>query len=157
MNPVRAIFWIGRVSFFGSAVRLATRQGISHCELLFADGISGTSAPELDGVGTYRFTDWAADGVTPNPANWLTLDLDLTEAEAFIARLWFYMSERAGYDYRGVLFSQLFPWNWEDPKNYFCSEACIAALQLAGRLPHLRPHRISPAGMHHLLAKSQAP
>lgn len=143
---MKAIFWIGKVSLFGSLVRLFKRQGISHCEILFSDGYSGTSDPTKDGIVLYK-------AAPINPADWFVIDLPVTPEEEAKVRV-FFETDEAGckYDWRGIIFCQVFRWGWHSSTRWFCSEACLAALQrIYPALDGIKPWYVDPADFANIL------
>jgi len=142
---MKAIFWIGRSGLFGSLIRFFKHRGISHAEVLFSDGFSGTSDASLGGVVLYKLEPF-------NPLDWFVLDLPATLEQEIEVRRFFMEEAGAGYDWKGIFFSQLFRWNWASKNRWFCSEACTAALQrVYPQLLDLKPCQIDPAELAQIL------
>ena len=143
----RAAFWIGRSSLYGAAIRVIKRQGITHAELVFSDGLAVTADASMGGVVLYPFK--------PSAADWLMLDLP-ADAEA-PARQFVKRELGAGYDWVGIVMAQLLPFGREHPERWFCSELCTAALRWAGVVrPDVAPCRTDPAALYRLLADRDA-
>ncbi|MFA6132447.1 MAG: hypothetical protein WC869_00370 [Phycisphaerae bacterium] len=148
---MKAIFWIGKVGFFGTLVRLFKRDGISHSALLFSDGFCGTSQPGR-GIVLYKLAPF-------NTADWFIIDLPCTPEEEARVRSFFEVDE-AGckYDWRGIAFCQVLRWGWHSNTRWFCSEACLAALQrIYTALQGLKPWYVDPADLATVLDERVVP
>lgn len=148
---MKAIFWIGKAGFFGSLIRLFKRDGISHSEILFSDGFSGTSDAAKGGIVLYKLNFQAKD--------WFIIDLPCEPEEEAKVRA-FFETDEAGckYDWRGIFFCQVFRWGWHSSTKWFCSEACLAALQrVYPALQGLKPWQVDPADLATLLEERVAP
>ena len=121
----RAAFWIGKSSLFGAGIRLVKGYGITHAELVFSDGMAGTSDALRGGVCLYKFD--------PAPGDWLYVAIPgQYEAKA---REWFHDHQGSQYDWAGIVLAQLLGTNWQARGKRFCSESCIESLQYAGFVP----------------------
>lgn len=139
------IFWIGPEGWFGTTIRAITGHGITHCELLFPDGVSYTAYPN-DGV--------VAKKRDLSDPNWL--HTALPDHRATLARDFCIQELGCPYDWKGILGSQLFKANKESPTKWFCSELCVAALQHAGLIPlSVAPATIAPHQLYHHLRQPQ--
>jgi hypothetical protein len=148
---MRVLFWKGPSSFFGSLIRLKTCSAYSHCELLFSDGTRfGIDASFKSGFyrvdGHLKTPDSKSgyDGKEWNAENWDCISIEGGDEEK--TRKW--CEEHVGleYDWKGVVFCQLFPWGIESKNKWFCSEISTAGLQ-AGLYPQvlgLKPYQIAP-------------
>lgn len=148
---MKAIFWIGRCGFIGSMIRLFKRGGISHSEIMFSDGMSGTSAAEKGGIVLYK--------IDFKPADWFIVELPCDAEEEARVRAFFEVDE-AGckYDYRGIIFSQILRWGWHSSTRWFCSESCLAALQrVYPALAGIKPWYVDPADLANILEERVAP
>jgi hypothetical protein len=145
---MRAIFWIGRSGILGSAIRAYKLRGVSHAELLFSDGIAGTSDREKGGVVLY-------DLGRPSKADWVAIDLPDHPAGEERARALIASELGAGYDWLGIALAQVLPWGRQDPRRWFCSELVAAALARAypASMGDVIPHRLDPAGLLDLLVR----
>jgi len=134
---MKAIFWIGKCGLVGTLIRAFKRRGVSHAEIMFSDGVCGTSQP--NGGVVLRHIDF-------NRADWVVLDLPCTPEQEAAVRAFFVEELGCPYDWSGILFAQILGWNWQSKKKYFCSEVCVAALQKAySALAGLKPWRVDPA------------
>jgi hypothetical protein len=134
---MKAIFWIGKCGLAGQLIRAFKRRGVSHAEILFSDGFRGTSVP---GPGI------VLRPLVVNQEDWVIIDLPCSLAEEAEVRAFFEEEKGCGYDWSGIIFAQVFGWNWASKTKYFCSEACIAGLQkIYPCLGDVRPCRVDPA------------
>jgi hypothetical protein len=116
-----------------AAIRLATRGRYSHVELIAGTALHGEAARCLSSSG--RDGGVRAKRILLKPESWdlVELNIDPQGPSSFI-------HERmgAGYDYTGILFSQVLALGCHDESRWFCSEICAAALDLPN------PQRVSP-------------
>lgn len=138
--------------------------GYSHSELIFPNGESFTSTTEFDPkTATY-----------PEPATaikrkggpllrrigypgfeWEYTDLDVADSKILQVREWCVktiddsIKDGGGYDWAGVM-RFVMPWMKEHPKDWFCSESVVAALQTIGYFEGEKAWRISPNKLHKL-------
>jgi hypothetical protein len=148
---MKAIFWIGKVGIAGSLIRLFKRDGISHCAILFSDGFAGTAQPNT-GIILYK-----AEPL--NTADWLIIDLPCYPEEEARVRA-FFETDEAGckYDWVGIFFCQVLRWGWHSSTKWFCSEACLDALQrIYPALAGLKPWFCDPADLATLLEERVVP
>lgn len=118
------------------AVRLWTRSVYSHCELVLSDGRFVSSSPRDGGV--------RAKCIEPSSNTWDFVALPWVEQEDVEAAL-----EReggTGYDWIGIIGSQLLPIGIHSRKRWFCSEFCGAVMGLE------KPERYSPGELAELVA-----
>jgi hypothetical protein len=125
--------------FIDRAIRWWTKGKYSHCELVFSNGDWFSADAWQNKV---RF-----ERVRPNPEHWDIVDLAVTLKEELLIRAWCDSQEGKGYDYIGVVLTQVLSLDIEDPKRYFCSELCVAALQRIGRLKKVISHEESPVSL----------
>lgn len=130
---MRAAFYKGTrpglQGIYSRLVRWVDRGPYSHCELVFADGMSG-SASWVDGGVRLKVIDY-------DPARWDFIELpEHLEAQA---RAWFEQHKGEGYDLLGNL-RFVFWMVRESAKDWFCNEALGAACG------HLQPWRLGPNG-----------
>jgi hypothetical protein len=142
---------------FSRLISWKTHSPYVHAELLFSDGnrfaINANHpamfyAPKFEKVTPGL--DWDAD-------EWDCFDLYGGNEEWVYD--WCDLHVDAKYDWRGLVFCQVFPWGWESKDKWFCSEMTIAALQ-AGRFPAvkgMKPYQYSPAKFHAALLRACAP
>jgi hypothetical protein len=109
-------------------VKLAFRRhlnGYNHTEILFSDGIWGTSVP---GAGVRL-------SATPFPGEYDFVSVPCDERQEEFARQWFVRHKNAGYDWAARLFG------FDRKGRQFCSEAVVLALQAADLLTDLVAHK----------------
>jgi hypothetical protein len=106
----------GLSGLFNRLVRWWCRGPYSHCEIIFSDGLSGSSS-FLDGGVRLKKIDYSPD-------RWDFFSVSTDEKSA---RDWFdrHLSKR--YDVRGI-FGCVIRSVSDDKDKYFCSEAIMAAL-----------------------------
>ncbi|MDT3721410.1 hypothetical protein [Pseudomonas oryzihabitans] len=109
-------------------IRAWTRSPYSHCELVLPDGRFVTSSPRDDGV--------RAKVIDQDPAVWDFLPLPWIQA-AHVEQL-LEQETGAGYDWLGILGSQVLPAGIQSRSRWFCSEFCAQTLGLP------LPQRYSP-------------
>jgi hypothetical protein len=134
---MKAIFWIGKCGLFGTLIRAFKRRGVSHAEIMFSDGVSGTAQPR--GGVVLRKIDF-------KPEDWFVLDLPCTPIQEEVVRAFFEKELGCPYDWSGIVFAQVLGWNWQSKEKYFCSEVCTAALkEIYKQLADVKPWRCDPA------------
>lgn len=148
---MRVIFWKGQASFFGTLIRLKTGSSYTHCELLFSDGtrfgIYGLFKSDFYRVdGKIRTPDVISgyDGKEWNAENWDCISIDGGDEEK--VRKWCEKHRGLKYDWKGIVFCQVFPWGIESKNKWFCSELVTSALQEGGfpQVKGLKPYQIAP-------------
>jgi hypothetical protein len=138
---MKAYFWIGKCNWWGSLIRAFKKRGVSHVMIVFGDGMAGTASVTQGGIVYGRAEIRSED--------WLVIDVPGDEAPV---RQFFAVDERGcGYDWWGIVFAQVLGWNMESPTKWFCSEACVSALQRIGYFRGKKAYMIDPAGMLELL------
>lgn len=125
---VRLALYKAPGDFYDRAIRAWTRSAYSHCELVLPDGRFVSSSPRDDGV--------RAKVIEPDPAVWDFLPLPWIQP-AHIEQL-LELEAGAGYDWLGVLGSQILPAGIQSRSRWFCSEFCAYVLDLE------QPQRYSP-------------
>ncbi|MEN9885692.1 MAG: hypothetical protein RL758_270 [Pseudomonadota bacterium] len=110
----------GAAGLYNRAIRAVTGQQYSHVELVFSDGMSGSSS-FMDGGVRLKPINYTTQ------ANWDFIDLPEGRFNEAAAREWFHVHARQGYDLPGAFhfFLALFP---DDPNLWFCNEAVGASL-----------------------------
>jgi hypothetical protein len=131
-----------KAKLFDRAVAWWTRGPYSHCEIVFED-----TPPQV----AFCYSSSNRDGgvrckaIDLTTGHWDVLDLDGFDEDR--AWGWFIEHHGAGYDFAG-LFGFVLPWRTHDPRRWFCSEGCAAALGLP------EPHNLSPNGLADLIRRT---
>lgn len=136
-------------SFFAGLIRWWTGSPYSHCELLFDDGRMFSSHIKDHGTrymnpGVLRANEW---DVVLIPA---TLEQEIAVHVFCDNEL------NCGYDWWGILCSQVLRLQRSHPRKWFCSEVCAAALQRMGMLPMAKPCTFSPGKLYKRLREAGA-
>lgn len=109
--------WVDKtISFF-------TISKYSHCELVFTDGVFGSSSSRDGGVRLKYIeqdSHWDIYDI---------YDLNLTQEKERQMREWFITHTGEAYDWPGAIMS-LFGVNWTSEDKHFCSEVCGDLLDL---------------------------
>jgi hypothetical protein len=138
---MKVIFWKNKKSFVSKLIRFWTNSPYSHCELLFSDGTRfGIDLNQK--AKFYKNTDYD---------NWDVLEFEGGNEE--VTRNSCNELVGCNYDLFGVIFCQIFPWGWEDPVKWFCSELCVDRLQV-GSYPQVlgaKPYQKSPNKLYDIL------
>jgi len=108
----------------------------SHCELVFSNGEFFSSSGRDGGV---RFKKIKSD-----EKKWDFFEIKISAENEKKVREFCEAQIGKKYDWRAIIFSQLFELNRENSKKWFCSEICAAALQRVGFLKNEKPHLLSP-------------
>jgi hypothetical protein len=120
----------GNGGYFNRLIRYWTKSEYSHAELII-NGAWYSSSHTDGGVRAKRFD--------PKPESWTFIELPHDEAYA----LWIYSRALGcGYDWTGIIGSQVLPFNVHWPRHYFCSELVAEMLGLK------TPQGYSPGGLH---------
>lgn len=104
---------------YDKLISFTTGSPYSHCELVFSDGMCGSSSPRDGGV---RLKYLNLDD------HWVVYDLEYPFNESQI-RYWFKLNEGMKYDWVGAVASVLHIDLSEDNKRY-CSQICAEMLGL---------------------------
>ena len=106
----------GRTRLFNRLVSWWLGSPYSHAEIVFSDGMCGSSSGSDGGVRLKQFF--------LDPLKWDVIDI---EGDELGARNWFSVYSGQKYDYLGLLG---FVWRrgTQDKGRWFCFEACAAAL-----------------------------
>lgn len=113
MSKVKAIhaLYKGDGNWFDKAIRFVTCSKYSHDELILPDGISYSSSSRDSGARRtrikYKYGHWDYQVVYIDPVK---------------AKQIFFLHEGKGYDWTGILLSQLFPFGLHEGSKVFCSE-----------------------------------
>ena len=128
---------------FSWLIRQWTRSEYSHVEAGF--GVTMISA--VEGIGV-RSVCIAEDF---DRTKWDVIEVPLSAKEDSDAYL-FAMSELGcKYDWKGIIFCQVFHWGRQHADHWFCSEFCTAVFQATGRAVGVKPYQQSPGAFARLL------
>lgn len=128
---VRLALYRGRGDALDALIRVWTRSAYSHCEIVLPDGRWVTSSPRDGGVVS-RYLDCV-------PGEWDFIDLPWVSV-ATVESL-FEQERGAGYDWIGLLGSQVLPVGIQSSTRWFCSEFCAAVMGFEN------PQRFSPGAL----------
>ena len=106
-----------------------TASKYSHCELVFSDGMCGSSSARDGGVRLKH--------IDLESGHWDVFPIKYALDESY-ARAWFESNTSKKYDWFGLLWFILPIKAFNDPKRYFCSEAIGLSLSLR------KPHKLHP-------------
>lgn len=129
MGLIYLALYKGRGKLFDRLIRLWTRSKYSHCELVMPDG-RWLSASAMDGGVRAKRIELNLEHWDLIPLPWASKHQIEHTFRANLGR---------GYDWLGILGSQLVPLTIANPRRMFCSEFCAAALGFP------LPQRYSPA------------
>lgn len=129
MGLIYLALYKGEGTLFNRLIRLWTRSIYSHCELVMPDG-RWLSASGMDG-------GVRAKRIELDLAHWDLIPVPWADATR-IQQL-FSANEGRGYDWLGLIGSQILPITIENKRRMFCSEFCAAGLG------YPLPQRYSPA------------
>jgi hypothetical protein len=116
---------------YDKLIRLWTRSPYSHCELVLDDGRFVSSSPRDGGV--------RAKLIEPDPDTWDLLPLPWVREDVVEELL--QAEQGAGYDWIGILGSQILPVGIQSQSRWFCSEFCAQTIGLE------QPQRYSPGSL----------
>ena len=141
-------FYKGKGSFFSKAIRWWTRSPYSHVEI---------AVPKNDTNLYECFTSSERDGGVRHKRMELpTEKWDLVEVHIPVGKkgevfVWFRNNMDKKYDWAGI-FGMVVSSHADKVNRYFCSEACLTALQAAGWGLGLRPSKTSPGALYDFAA-----
>lgn len=116
---------------YDKSIRIWTRSLYSHCELVLEDGRFASSSPRDGGV--------RAKLIEQDPEVWDFLPLPWVRVEVVEELL--QAEQGAGYDWIGILGSQVLPVGIQSQSRWFCSEFCAQVIGLE------QPQRYSPGSL----------
>ncbi len=146
--------------------------GFAHSELVFDNGISFTSTTKFDTstVVYPSLDDPRAVGRKNGPLlrqikypewEWEFTELPLSDSQKLQVYQWCVktidesLADKAGYDWAGVC-RFVFKFLKEHPKDWFCSESVVAAVQQAGLFVDEKPSAVSPNRLRALCRNLEA-
>lgn len=125
-------------------IRTWTRSLYSHSEIVIEDVMYSSSI--IDGGVRAKVHHY-------DPAKWDYIDLpDTLDIRSMIYR--FELEKGAGYDYWGIVFSEIIPFGISHPHRWYCSELNAAMLKCGGLMSLCgRQATMSPARLGQLITK----
>ena len=145
MSGVTLAFYKGRGDWLDRVIRWVTRSPYSHVEIVALTGHATTAGHmQAEAVSaSYRDGGVGQRRIDLNPDHW---DL-VTVPWTIPARVWgrALVEAGAGYDYAGLILSQLLHLRRGSGRRWFCSELVAHALDLP------RPSSYSPGDLHDLV------
>ena len=133
-------------------IKFWTMSKYSHCEMVFSDGhiIGSSTAPP------FKVTKQYFNSQPVYPADWDVIEINVTPQEEALIRK--FAEEQIGkaYDWSGIFFSQVIPIKVQDGSKWFCSELCVASMQVVPRLAALlkmKASTVSPGKFSQLIKK----
>lgn len=146
MNIYLAFYRTGG-SVFSKLIRWWTRSPYSHCELAYLTE---------QGVQTGQYVCWTSserDGGVRKKVmklekdHWDLVKVTLPKSTAGKPIAWFADNEGKKYDWAGI-FGMAWSASGDKADRYFCSEACLTALQTTGWGRGLHPSKTSPGALY---------
>lgn len=119
-----------------------TNSPYFHTELVFNDGwcFSADFAKNTTRFKYINFND-----------NWDYKIIPVTARQEIEILKWCLSEDKCGYDYIGIVFTQIIPLSFENPWWWFCSEVCLAAIQQVNYFKGLPAYQYNPGKLYHLL------
>lgn len=114
----------------------------THCIMIFNDTSVFEAAP-------FKGCHWKASFIYDLSYDYLILNLS-DEEETTIKSFCNKVNGR-GYDWTGVLLSQIIPLSIDEPKRFYCSELITKCLHKIGLLLDIKPTATNPANLIRLL------
>jgi len=134
---MKIAFYKGKGSTFNKLIKWWTRSEITHVELI-VDGMWYSSSHTDGGV--------RGKVITPNLDHWEIYELNNVD-EAYAKEV-ISSAMGCGYDWTGIIGSQILPFGIQWPWHYFCSELVGSALMVKS------PQRYAPHELLSLLIKN---
>ena len=123
---VSILFYKGPGTFVETIIRWWTGSPYAHCEFYRSDGLCHSN-DRLRRVSRLQ-------RIEITPAEWEVFPIELpAEIVERIERRQL-RKNGTGYDWRGIIFSQVFPWGWHNRHRWFCSKSNADDLAYAYRL-----------------------
>lgn len=133
---IEVIFYKGKGDFLDKLIRLFTRSIYSHCEVKIGNIFYGVN-PAHNKVSKY-YRDFKKE-------DWDSIKINITKKNF---EIFFSYTKNKKYDWKGIFFSQIFPFKIHSKNKYFCSEWCAELLGLD------RPYKYSPKKLFRYLNKN---
>jgi len=121
-HALKLALYKGKGNWTDKAIRKWTKSEYSHCELVI-DNIWYSSSPR---DGCVR-----AKQIEPQEGNWDYIEITCNPEQQSVVLDTFRANMGSGYDYTGILFSQVLPIGIQMSFRWFCSEICSQALMNA--------------------------
>ena len=145
-SKVTVAFYKGKGTWVNGLIRWWTKSEYSHVELI-VDGVWYTSATWEKGT--------VARALKGNPEKWDMVELPCTVEQKVNATVSARNKLGKGYDYWGILFSQVLPWKGDRSDRWFCSEYLYSCLADAGIVAGLvKPEEVSPQNLSDMVVES---
>ena len=138
-----------RGGIFAAAIKLWTRGPYSHCELMWEDCDTFSSAAPDSGT---RFLS------KPKicDAEWDAFWIDTSKLTSSAIRRSCMDELNCGYDWLGILMACVLGVSRQSDTKWFCSEICAWALMKHGVLPQSKPHFQDPNSFARLIQANGA-
>lgn len=114
-----------------------------HCDILFSFGISFSAFAELNKT-TFKTVYY-------NESDWDFIDIPITFDEENLIFEWCKTELNCGYDFSGIILTQILPLSFQSRTRWFCSELCLAALQHIGWFSELKAYQYDPGELYTLI------
>ena len=134
---MKVIFWKDPSTFFSKLICWWTKQRYFHTELLFSDGQIFSASPNIKRTKFFTYNP-----LSSQPRD--IFELNVSEEEEAVIRKFCEGELGCRYDFVGIVFSMVFPFQFQHPHWWFCSEVSLAALQKIGMFPGVKPHTVDP-------------
>jgi len=134
-------------------IGLWTRGPFSHVEIAFSDGSPAgyrtcfSSSPR-DGGCRFKSID-LTDG------KWELVPLSACMTDELKVGDWCKAQAGKGYDWPGIFGFVCWPFVRQDPRRWYCSEVCVAALQQIGMFPGVSAWRVSPNRLYKMVTEKR--
>jgi len=138
-KPVTLAFYKAKGSLMDKAIRIWTKSKYSHVEVIYSGksygNIPGEDMSVRSRVHSYNTNSW----------DLVHIDIDIDYFLEFYEKTKDYK-----YDWVGIFLSQIFPFNTDQRKKFFCSEWAAEACQLCEKG---KGNRYSPGEVYKLAIK----
>lgn len=119
---MKLAFYVGLDTIGDKLVKVLTGSDITHCELVFSDGMCFSSRYN-------RGTEFTKYFNLDNPNIWMIMDLPwISEEQEKRIREFCYQEEGCQYDWLALVLGRLNPMH-NHPEKWFCSEICSHVLK----------------------------
>jgi len=114
-KTVSILFYKGEATFGEKLIRWWTKSPYSHCEFLRSDGLCHAN----DRFS--RQSRFAYFEINPDDWDFLTIKLPSEIVDQVEKRQ--FSKVGTSYDWRGIIFSQVFKFGWHSQRHWFCSKS----------------------------------